>query len=118
MFAPENEPTPEQAAYWNTPTTGGKTKPPMESIFEGVTVNQGTVNFQPANPTAPRPGTQLRSVVQYGTKAFKTYQELYKGQADDIIKGMFAKHKKRNGTNPAADPTNWVTANFYYILSW
>jgi hypothetical protein len=47
--------------------------------------------------------------MQYGTKAYKTYQELYKGQADDIIKGMFAKHKKRNGTNPAADPTNWVT---------
>jgi hypothetical protein len=109
MFAPENEPTPEQAAYWNTQTTGGKTKPPMETIFEGVTVNQGTVNFLPSKPTVPRPGTQLRSVMQYGTKAYKTYQELYKGQADDIIKGIFAKHKKRNGTNPAADPTNWVT---------
>ncbi len=67
----------------------------MESIFEGETVNQGTVHFQPAKPTAARPGTQLRSVMQYGTKAYKTYQELYKGQADEIIKGMFAKHKKK-----------------------
>ncbi len=40
---------------------------------------------------------------------YKAYQKLCKGQADDIIRGMFQNRKKKNGTNPAADPTSWHT---------
>jgi hypothetical protein len=43
-----------------------------------------------------------------GTAAYKAYQKLYKGQADDIIQKMFKNHRKKNGTTPAADPINWA----------
>ena len=40
----------------------------------------------------------------------------YEGQlgdtrADSIQKGMFRNHTKKNGTNPTADPRNWLIAH-------
>jgi hypothetical protein len=81
----------------------------METIFEGVRVNHGHNAILPVKPTVPRKGTELRSIMTYGSKQYKAYQKLCKGQADDIIRGMFQNHKKKNGTNPTAEPTFWHT---------
>ncbi len=61
----------------------------METIFEGVKVNQGNMGMLPVKPTVPRDGTELRSVLAYGTKFYKAYQKQWKGQAEDIIRAMF-----------------------------
>ena len=67
----------------------------METIFEGVKVNQGNMGIDCVKPQIARKGTELRSVMTYGTKHYKAYQKLCKGQGDDIIKGMFQNHKKK-----------------------
>ena len=110
LFQEKNVPTLAQANFYKTANqASGATKPAMETIFEGVRVNHGHMIILPVKPTVPRKGTKLRSVMTYGTKQYKAYQKLCKGQADDIIRGMFQNHKKKNGTNPAAEPTFWHT---------
>ncbi len=110
LFAPENEPTQEQANFYKTGPPGTKVPPPLETIFEDVKINQSHFRFEPVKPThARREDTELRASLRYGTAAYKAYQKLYKGQADDIIQKMFHNHTKKNGTNPAADPSNWAS---------
>ena len=108
IFKPENAPTPAQAAFYKTPLASSRQPPVMETIFEGVMINQAHVQFVPQKPTVARPGTEFRSVMKYGLAGYKAYQKQYKGQADDIITGMFPAKGKRNKPNPAADPRNWV----------
>jgi hypothetical protein len=83
----------------------------MDAIFEGVMVNQGSMDVVPVKPSVAREGTDLRSVMTYGTKQYKAYQKLCKGQGEDIVKGLFQNHTKKNGTNPTADPRNWTIAH-------
>jgi hypothetical protein len=110
LFQEKNAPTLAQAQFYKTAIQGsGGTKPAMETIFEGVKVNQGNMGIDCVKPQIARKGTELRSVMTYGTKHYKAYQKLCKGQGDDIIKGMFQNHKKKNGTNPAAEPSFWHT---------
>jgi hypothetical protein len=112
MFDPSNAPTLEQANYYKTANQNkGLTKPPMDAIFEGVMVNQGSMDVVPVKPSVAREGTDLRSVMTYGTKQYKAYQKLCKGQGEDIVKGLFQNHTKKNGTNPTADPRNWTIAH-------
>ncbi len=112
MFEPANAPTLEQANYYkNANQTTGLTKPAMDAIFEGVKVNRGNMRILPVKPAVAREGTELRAVMTYGTKQYKAYQKLCKGQGEDIVKGMFQKHNKKNGTNPKADPRNWFIAH-------
>ena len=93
MFDPSNAPTLEQANYYKTANQNtGMTKPPMDAIFEGVMVNQGSMDVVPVKPTVAREGTELRSVMTYGTKQYKAFQKLCKGQGEDIVKGMFQNH--------------------------
>jgi hypothetical protein len=80
LFAPDNEPTQEQANFYKTGPPGAKAPPPMETIFEGVKINQSSYRFDPIKPTNAREGTELRSSLKYGTAAYKVYQKLYKGQ--------------------------------------
>jgi hypothetical protein len=47
----------------------------------------------------------------FGTKQYKAFQKLCKGQGEDIVKGMFQNHTKRNDTNATADPRNWLIAH-------
>jgi hypothetical protein len=108
IFKPENEPTPAQAVYHKTPFGNSRQPPSMDQIFEGVMINQANMHFIPQKPSVARAGTELRSVMKYGLAAYKAYQKQYKGQADDIITGMFPVKGKRNKVNPAADPRNWV----------
>jgi hypothetical protein len=107
LFAPENEPTQEQANFHKTGQPSAKGPPPMETIFEGVKINQSSYRFDPVKPTQARVGTELRASLKYGSAAYKAYQKLYKGQADDIIQKIFKNHTQKNGSNPAADPRNW-----------
>jgi hypothetical protein len=108
IFKPENAPTPAQAAFYKTPLASSRQPPVMETIFEGVMINQAHAQFLPQKPTVARPGTEIRSVMKYGLAGYKAYQKQCKGQADDIITGMFPAKGKRNKPNPAADPRNWV----------
>jgi hypothetical protein len=110
LFQDKNIPTLSQATFYKTANqTSGASKPPMETIFEGIRVNHGHNAILPVKPTVPRKGTELRSVMTYNTKQYKAYQKLCKGQADDIIRGIFHNHTKKNGTNTAAEPTFWHT---------
>jgi hypothetical protein len=110
LFQANNVPTHAQAYYTKFANqASGATKPSMETIFEGIKLNHGHMDIKPHKPPVARKGTELRSVMTYGTKQYKAYQKLCKGQADDIIKGMFKNHKKKNGKNPAAEPTFWHT---------
>jgi hypothetical protein len=112
LFQEQNAPTAEQASYYKTANSAsGGTRPIMETIFEGVKVNNGSMGLIPVKPTVAREGTELRAVLAYGTKFYKAYQKQWKGQADDIIRAMFQKHARKNGSNPAADPSNWFTAH-------
>ena len=108
IFKPENEPTHAQAVFHKTILPTSRQPPVMETIFEGVMINQGNNDFVPQKPSVPRPGTELRSIMKYGLAGYKAYQKQYKGQADDIIRGMFPAKGKRNKPNPAAEPRNWV----------
>ncbi len=92
LFAPDNEPTQEQANFYKTGPPSAKAPPPMETIFEGVKINHSSYRFDPVKPTHAREGTELRASLKYGTSAYKAYQKLYKGQADDIIQKMFKNH--------------------------
>ena len=84
-----------------------KAAPKMETIFEGVKIYQCNTNFIPTKPAVARDGTELRQVMKYGTASYKAYQKTYKGQGDDIIKGMFQNHVLKNGRNAASDPIKW-----------
>ena len=110
LFQEKHAPTLAQANFYKAGNAGsGSTKPPMDTIFEGVMVNQGNMGIDTVVPQTALPGTELRSVMTYGTRQYKAYQKLCKGQGEDIIRGMFRNHTKRNGTNPAAEPTFWHT---------
>jgi hypothetical protein len=110
LFQDKHAPTLAQANFYKTGNAGsGSTKPPMDTIFEGVMVNQGNMGIDTVVPQTALPGTELRSVMTYGTRQYKAYQKLCKGQGEDIIRGMFRNHTKRNGTNPAAEPAFWHT---------
>jgi hypothetical protein len=115
LFAPENEPTQEQANFHKTGQPSAKGPPPMETIFEGVKINQSSYRFDPVKPTQARVGTELRASLKYGSAAYKAYQKLYKGQADDIIQKMFKNHTQKNGSNPAADPRNWCCEHNFVV---
>ncbi len=96
MFLPHNAPTLEQANFYKTANlTTGSTKTAMDTIFEGVKANQGNMEILPVKPAVARDGTELRSILTYGTKYYKAYQKLCKGQAEDIIRGMFQNHKNK-----------------------
>ena len=107
VFEQENLPTYEQSTYYATSNNVSKAVPKMETIFEGVKVNQSNIDFIPVKPMVARDGTELRQVMKYGTASYKAYQKKYNGQAEDIIKGMFQNHTKKSGRNPASDPKNW-----------
>ena len=110
LFQEKHTPTLAQANFYKAGNAvSGSTKPPLDTIFEGVMVNQGNMGIDTVVPQTALPGTELRSVMTYGTKQYKAYQKLCKGQGEDIIRGMFRNHTKRNGTNPAANPTFWHT---------
>jgi hypothetical protein len=86
LFQDKNAPTLEQAQFYKTAIqASGGTKPAMETIFEGVKVNQGTMDIVCIKPKIARKGTELRSVMTHGTKQYKAYQKLCKGQGDNII---------------------------------
>ncbi len=108
ILKPENEPTSAQAVFYKTAVASSRAPPVMETIFEGVMINQAHVQFVPQKPTLARPGTEFCSIMKYGLAGYKAYQKQYKGQADDIITGMFPAKGKRNKPNPAADVSNWV----------
>ena len=108
LFREGNAPTVEQAFFHETPPDIGKAAPPMTTIFEGVVINHGRIDYKPAKPVSVPTGLQPRSVMKFGTPAYNRYQDKYKGQAEDIIKGMFAKHVRKGKKHPAADPKNWI----------
>ncbi len=82
LFQEQNAPTAEQASYYKTANSAsGSTRPIMETIFEGVKVNQGNMGMLPVKPTVPREGTELCSVLAYGTKFYKAYQKQWRSQA-------------------------------------
>ena len=69
FFQEKNAPTLAQAQFYKTAIQArGGTKPAMETIFEGVQVNQGSMEIVCVKPQIARKGTELRSVMTYGTK--------------------------------------------------
>ena len=108
VFTEGNAPTAEQAVFHETPADFGKPPPILQTIFEGVVINNARIDYKLAKPVAAPQGKQARSVMKYGTQSYNRYQEKYKGQAEDMIKGIFAKPLKKNKQNPAADPKNWI----------
>jgi hypothetical protein len=75
IFKPENEPTPAQAVFYKTPLATSRQLPVMDTIFEGVMINQANMNFLPQKPTVARPGTEFRSIMKYGLAGHKAYQK-------------------------------------------
>ena len=108
VFTEGNAPTAEQAVFHETPADFGKPPPILQTIFEGVVINNARIDYKLAKPVAAPQGKQARSVMKYGTQSYNRYQEKYKGQAEDMIKGIFAKPLKKKKKNPAADPKNWI----------
>jgi hypothetical protein len=108
IFSEGNAPTAEQAVFHETPPDVGKAPPVMQTIFEGVIINNGRIDYKAAKPLAAPEGKQARSVMKYGTSGYNRYQDKFKGQAEDMLKGIFAKPLKKNKKKPAADPKNWI----------
>jgi hypothetical protein len=108
IFGEGNAPTPEQTLFHETPPAIGKGPPLMQTIFEGVIINQGRIDYKAAKPVTAAPGQQARAVMKYGTPGCNRYQDKCKGQAEDIIKGIFAQDLKKHKKNPAEDPKNWI----------
>ena len=116
-FSEGNDPSPEQAAFYDTPgwsTSGKGHKPKSEPIFEGVTISSKNYNFGPgklkqSNHTepCPRTGRLPRQTLKANSKALQVYNEKYKGQMEDIIRGMFGSKQRRGRQHPAADPNHW-----------
>jgi hypothetical protein len=117
VFSEGNGPSAEQAAFYNTPgwsTTGTSNKPKSEPIFEGVTITSNSYAVGPAkvkqsNHTepCPRTGRLPRQAMKANSKALQVYNEKYKGQMEDIIRGMFGNSQRKGRQDPAGDPNNW-----------
>jgi hypothetical protein len=117
VFSEGNAPSAEQAAFYNTPgwsTTGTSNKPKSEPIFEGVTITSNSYAVGPAkvkqsNHTepCPRTGRLPRQAMKANSKALQVYNEKYKGQMEDIIRGMFGNSQRKGRQDPAGDPNNW-----------
>jgi hypothetical protein len=58
VFQSENLPTYEQSTYYKSSNNASKTVPKMDTIFEGVKVNQSNIDFIPVKPAAARDGTE------------------------------------------------------------
>ena len=116
-FSEGNAPSPEQAAFYDTPgwnPTGNSHKPQSSPIFEGVTITSTSYAFGPgklkqSNHTEPCPktGRLPRQAMKANSQALRTYNEKYKGQMEDIIRGMFGGKKRKGKKHPAGDPMNW-----------
>jgi hypothetical protein len=116
VFQSQNLPTYEQATYHTSSANSSKNVPKMETIFKGVKVYQSNINFIPVKSTAARDGTELRQVMKYGTASYKAYQKTYKGQPDDIIKGMFHNHIKTKWKKSSGRSKNWTTEQTIVII--
>jgi hypothetical protein len=99
IFSEGNAPTAEQAVFHETPPDVGKAPPVMQTIFEGVIINNGRIDYKAAKPLAAPQGKQARSVMKYGTPGYNRYQDKFKGQAEDMLKGIFAKPLKKHKKN-------------------
>jgi hypothetical protein len=118
VFSKGNARSAEQAAFYNTPggwsPTGNSNKPKNEPLFEGVTITSNSYAVGPAkvkqsNHTEPclRTGRLPRQAMKANSKALQVYNEKYKGQMEDIIRGMFGKSQRKGRQDPAGDPNNW-----------
>ena len=117
VFTEGNSPSAEQAAFYDTPgwaPSGHSHKPKSEPIFEGVTITSKSYYFGPGKlkqsnftEPCPRTGRLPRQAMKANSKALRVYNDRYKGQMEDIIRGMFAHKQRRGKQHPAADPKNW-----------
>jgi hypothetical protein len=115
VFADENLPDMQQAYYHVTPgwnANGTSNSPKHEYLFEGVVINSRDYEFKTRmSKVEPddRSGRGPRQAMAGKTKALAAYNDKYKGQMEDIIKGMFANERLSNGVDPA-NPDNWHLA--------
>ncbi len=99
VFSEGNAPTPEQAAFYDTPgwnESQNSHKPKSEPIFEGVTITSQSYAFGPGKlkqadhtKPCPRTGRLPRQAMKANSLALKMYNDKYNGQMEDIIRGMF-----------------------------
>jgi hypothetical protein len=89
-------------------------KPESVPIFEGVTITSQSYAFGPGKlkqahhtEPCPRTGRLPRQAMKANSLALKTYNDKYKGQMDDIVRGMFGNKQRKGRQHPAADPNNW-----------
>ena len=68
IFKPENEPTPAQAVFYKTPLPTSRQPPVMDTIFEGVMINQANINFFPQKPACSRRKEKGTSRIQLRTQ--------------------------------------------------
>jgi hypothetical protein len=115
VFEDENVPDLQQAYYHVTPgwnANGTSNSPKHDYLFEGVVINSRDYEFKTRmSKVEPddRSGRGPRQAMAGKTKALAAYNERYKGQMEDIIKGMFVNERLSNGVDPA-NPDNWHLA--------
>jgi len=117
IFSHGNEPTADQSLYHEFGPDRSKPKqPPRVPIFEGVKINSSHGIFETVM-SAPKQKVKgidvcepkvrhMMKPLRAKTSSFMQYQELYIGQMNDVIQGMFPPGEQSK-CNPG-DPANWM----------